>query len=151
MKGGDKRSNKSFHSTAVAGYASGMIFYVASKTRHAPMWRAIRDKGISINSTWIDEAGLGETPDYRDLASRCINEASTADSVIIYAEPGDTLQGALLECGAALASGRPVVCVGGNERFSRVFAYHPLMHSADSLDDAFVLANQLRSTSIGQH
>lgn len=33
--------------------------YFASKTRHAPRWRALRDAGVPTASTWIDEAGEG--------------------------------------------------------------------------------------------
>ena len=113
-----------------------MIFYVASKTKHAPMWRSLRDSGVRINATWIDEAGTSETHDFSDLAMRCIQEASSADGVILYAEPNDTLKGALLECGAALAGGRPVVLVGRDAPISRVFDNHPLWFSAASIDEA---------------
>lgn len=82
--------------------------YVASKTAHAPMWRDLRERGTPIVSTWIDEAGAGETPARSDLWRRCVVEASTADALVLYQGPGEVLKGALVEAGAALARGVPV-------------------------------------------
>lgn len=50
--------------------------YVASKTKHAHIWKRYRDLDFPIVSTWIDEAGEGETTDLSDLWIRCIREAS---------------------------------------------------------------------------
>lgn len=95
--------------------------------------------------TALDEAEAGESDSYRDLATRCINEAARSDGVIVYVEPGETLMGALLECGAALASGRPVVLVGKAERFSRVFAQHPLWHFAPTLEEGVRVLSAAKS------
>lgn len=90
--------------------------YTASKTRHAPMWLRLRDvEHYPIVSSWIDEAGIGETSDWPDLWARCISEASSADVLLVYAEPGDVLKGAWVEVGAALASGKKVFGVGCEE------------------------------------
>ncbi|ORE90962.1 hypothetical protein [Aurantimonas sp. 22II-16-19i] len=87
--------------------------YVASKTRHAAIWRLYRDRDDwPINATWIDEAGEGESGDLADLWRRCIHEASTADALVCYREDEDVLKGAWVEVGAALASGVPVYAVG---------------------------------------
>ena len=85
--------------------------YIASKTRHADKWRALRASGTTILSTWIDEAGTGETQDFADLWIRCVREAATCDALVFYAECGDVLKGAFVEVGAALAAGRPVYIV----------------------------------------
>lgn len=107
--------------------------YVASKTRHAPMWRKLRSEGgYNIISTWIYEAGVGETSDWVDLWSRCIAEASSADFLIVYSEPGDILKGAWVEVGAALSNGKPVFGIGC-EHFS--VRNHPLFECI-SLPDA---------------
>lgn len=107
--------------------------YVASKTRHAPMWQRMRDLcGYRIISTWIDEAGVGDTQDWPDLWVRCIREASQADILMVYAETGDILKGAWVEVGAALASGKPVIGVGCDGYSIR---HHPLFHSM-TLSDA---------------
>lgn len=90
--------------------------YIASKTAHADRWRFLRDEvGQPIISTWIDEAGVGQSSDLNDLWRRCILESSTATVLIIYCEPGETLKGAWVELGAALASGVTVFAVGIEE------------------------------------
>lgn len=86
--------------------------YMASKLRHAVTWKMLRSAGLPIISTWIDEAGDGETSDFADLWRRCVAEAVTAEVVIVYRLPGETLKGAWAEVGAALAYGVPVYAVG---------------------------------------
>lgn len=89
-----------------------MSIYIASKTRHAHLWRALRDAGAPIISTWIDEAGEGESADLNDLWRRCITESCACDTLIVYREPQDVLKGAWVEIGAALAVGKPIHAVG---------------------------------------
>lgn len=79
------------------------MIYVASKTAHASMWREYRSVGAPIISTWIDEAGAGETTDFADLWTRCVMEARDALCLVLYRLPGEILKGALVEAGAALA------------------------------------------------
>ena len=107
--------------------------YTASKTVHAPKWRALRAEGWPINSTWIDEAGQGETECFTDLWRRCVSEAGSASAVLVYREPGEVLKGAFIEVGAALAKGVPVHAVGCGE-FS--FVNHELVTQHDTLDAA---------------
>lgn len=89
-----------------------MGIYIASKTRHADRWLAMRDAGAPIISTWIDEAGEGQSADLHDLWSRCISESKECDTLIVYRESEDVLKGAWVEIGAALANGVPVYAVG---------------------------------------
>lgn len=112
-----------------------MKIYMASKTRHATKWLKLRESGVDIISTWIDEAGPGQTKSFTDLWLRCINEVSMADRLIAYAEPGDELKGGLIEIGAALATGTPVYVVGEVEAL-KTCKYHPLITLADSLEKA---------------
>ena len=87
--------------------------YIASKVAHADRWRLLRDKiGYPIISTWIDEAGVGESQDLSGLWDRCITEASSAEVLVLNCEPGEMLKGGWVELGAALASGVPVIAVG---------------------------------------
>lgn len=109
------------------------LIYTASKTTHAWRWRALRDTGVPINSTWIDEAGVGETVDFRDLWARCVGEAAGADALVLYVEPGETLKGALVEVGAALASGVPVYVVGNPDGS---WVIHPLVRRCGSIEEA---------------
>lgn len=111
--------------------------YVASKVKHALFWRTLRSAGFPIISTWIDEAGEGESADYGELAARCIDEVLSSTRVVLYCEDGDILKGALIEVGAALAAGKPVYCVGHCDSVSRVFREHPRWTNVKSVHDAF--------------
>lgn len=91
-------------------YGTGV--YVASKAKHGERWRSLRASGTPIVSTWIDESGEGETADWGDLWTRSIAEAAGAAAVVVYNEPGESMKGALVEIGAALATGTPVFWVG---------------------------------------
>lgn len=110
------------------------VVYTASKTRHAAFWRALRSGDrVAVNSTWIDEAGEGETACFNDLWARCIREASTADALLIYCAPGDVLKGAWIELGAALANDVAIYAVG-IEGFT-IAKFDRIRHFA-SIDDA---------------
>lgn len=112
--------------------------FTASKCRHARLWRSYRSLGYNVISTWIDEAGEGESKSLVDLAIRCINEAGTADALILYCEEGEKLKGALLEAGAALARGVPVYYVG--PRLDSAFEHHPFWRRVSTVGEAFVKA-----------
>lgn len=105
---------------------SEVKIYIASKTAHADKWKALRDAGARIISTWIDEVGDGESADLSDLAWRCIEEAVTADLLIIYRERGEVLEGAFIEAGAALACGTPVAAIGEWDDCWSALFHHPL-------------------------
>jgi hypothetical protein len=114
--------------------------YIASKTKHAAKWLALRDKGVNIISTWIDEAGEGQTTDMPDLCSRCIHEAEVCNAMIVYAEDGDILKGALVELGVALAvTGKPIFFVGPVLRDGSVFTHHPSVSSIQTVEEAIEL------------
>lgn len=117
-----------------------MKIYIASKTKHAQKWRYLRDglkpTGIFITSTWIDEAGQGESKDLSDLAHRCIQEAMEADLLIVYGEEGEVLKGALIEIGAAMACGVDVISVGVTLPESSAFTHHPLWFRAETIEAA---------------
>lgn len=92
--------------------------YVASRAsipERSAMWRQLRDDGWQITSSWIDEAGEGETTDFSELWDRIMREIADARKVVLYAESGDfPLKGAILEAGIALGMGKPViVCLPG--------------------------------------
>lgn len=114
--------------------------YVASKAAHGPAWAALRSDGLPICSTWIDEAGEGETSDWSDLWVRCIEEATNARALIALHVDGETWKGAYVEIGAALAAGVPVFVVG-NPPGSWV--HHPLVTRVANIGDAFVAAERV--------
>lgn len=98
------------------------MIYVASKANHRPMWREFRERGIVINSRWIDiddkysvdPCGL----DYSSLWSMCIEDVLRCDVVIVYALSGEVLKGALVEVGAALALNKRVILTGQKESYT---------------------------------
>ena len=113
-----------------------MKIYTASKCIHAALWRTLRDTGYQITSTWIDEAGQGESNNYSELATRCLDDITKADLLLLYCNPGEILKGALIEVGVALAQGKRVLCVGTCASISPVFKEHPLWSSYPDLTTA---------------
>jgi len=111
--------------------------YVASKAFRGPMWRALRDNGLPICSTWIDESEPGQTFDWEGLWLRCLREVREADALVLYWEGGDVLKGALVEVGVALASNVHVLWVG--PRLS--VCAHPLVLVVETLPGAMAMAN----------
>lgn len=89
--------------------------YVASRASYPElpaMWRALRDQGWPINSSWIDEAGEGETACMTELWQRIEHEIQNSVGVLLYVRPEDfPLKGALIECGMALGLQKPVALV----------------------------------------
>jgi len=122
--------------------------YIASKVAHAPKWRAYRTEGWPIVSTWIDEAGEGESSDLADLTLRCIEEAVSCTHLILYREHDEILKGALLECGAALANNVPVYYVGPS--VSRIFEHHPSWHVCPTVDDALSIITGSQAAPVGR-
>ena len=87
--------------------------YVASRIKHATMWKQKRKAGAPIISTWIDEAGEGETEDFGELWHRIEGEVKKATALVFYASGYEDFpfKGALVEVGMALAFGKPVYAV----------------------------------------
>jgi len=120
--------------------------YMVSKTKHAAKWKGLRTSGVPIISTWIDEAGIGETKSFSDLWLRCISETGKAERVIVYAEEGDELKGGLVEVGAALANGTPVFIVGRVEPL-KTARNHPLVTEVETLEEALAALASPRPAS----
>ncbi len=123
--------------------------YVASKTRHADVWVNFRASGFPIISTWIDEAGVGETKDLGELWMRIEEEIRTCKAMVFYAQPGDsgTLRGEFIEVGMALGMGKPVhVDVSSVPVVSQTlrpigsWLHHPLVTQHESLFGALSAA-----------
>lgn len=120
--------------------------YTASKTKHAEKWRRLRATGLPVISTWIDEAGEGESADLADLWIRCVREASTCQVLILYREPADILKGAWIEMGSALAVGIPVLAVGIREF---TIAHHPGVEHFDGIVSAVARARAILTAALG--
>lgn len=137
----------------------GRPIYVASrasKPERPAMWRYLRDKeGWPINSTWIDEAGEGETADNGELWERIRREVTGACGLIFYAEPEDfPLKGAYVEVGMAIAAGVPVAVVAPDVdlephtcRPIGSWMRHPLVSAFDNVTDAYRALQAQQETS----
>lgn len=92
---------------------SGHGIYVASRTKHAGFWRALRDQRaprVPIISSWIRVEEKLDPVGYAQLWTSNITEASDAAVTLVYIQNGDwPLKGGLVEVGAALAHNRKVV------------------------------------------
>lgn len=110
--------------------------YVASKTDLAEDWRVRRevwgDMGLAVTSTWIDEAGPGES-DMSVLWPRIVDEVYASDFLLALHRPGDVWKGAYAEVGMALAFRRPVYFVGLPQG---TLHHHPGVTIASDPDDA---------------
>lgn len=119
--------------------------YIASRVSRASSWRRLRDDdGWKITSTWIDEAGTGQTSDMGVLWSRIEAEVSTSERLVLYAETCDfPMKGALVEVGMAIAHRIPIRVVLPGVVLEPVsfrpigsWVRHPLVTFADTMDEA---------------
>lgn len=128
-----------------------MKVYVASRASipaRGQMWRALRDEGFQIVSTWIDEDGPDASPDMCDLWSRIEREVTTAERLVLYAEPEDfPLKGAFVEVGMAIAANVPVIVVAPNvdlePRSCRPIGswmMHPIVFTCGDVREALTMA-----------
>jgi hypothetical protein len=117
-----------------------MKIYVASKSRHAPFWRALRSAGVAITSSWIDATlnEAGADPPSDDVWSRhwkmCCDEAAAADVCLFVHFEGEQACGQLIEAGCSLAAGKRVFVVSPNVWWS--FANHERCRTFASLEHA---------------
>ena len=121
-------------------HADGPLgIYVASRTIHAAMWKELQSEGVPIISTWLDEAGAGETEDFSDLWRRCVDEVKRAGRLVAFHSEGDVWKGAFIEIGVALGAGVPVTVVGGPPGS---WPAHPLVSQARSVREAVGLGGR---------
>lgn len=130
--------------------------YIASRAsipERSAAWRKLRDDGWHIVSSWIDEAGEGQTEDMADLWSRIEREVCCAERLILYVEPGDfPLKGALIEVGMALASEIKVFVVAPRVELEPrscrpigSWMHHPCVKQVHSIEEALEGANRNHS------
>lgn len=118
--------------------------YTASRVARAEMWRTLRDGGVHVTASWIDEAGEGQTGDLGELWERILREVRSSERLVLYAETDDfPLKGAFVEAGMALAAGVPVTCVlpgvalePRSLRPLGSWARHPLVSFAETIEAA---------------
>lgn len=115
--------------------------YGASKLHHAPLWLDLRSRDdwpFEWTARW-PVPHVGKIPDEAEFAQlfwQCDEiDVRRADVVMVYAEPGDNLRGALVEAGMGIAFGKAVLVVGENPNYG-TWQYHPSVHQARNLDAA---------------
>lgn len=86
-----------------------MKIYVASKTKYADTWKQLREQGLGIISSWIDEAGQGETVNPAVSFLRFCREVKDSSLFVLFAMKEDVMKGAYIELGIAIAEEIPVI------------------------------------------
>lgn len=122
--------------------------YVASRVSRADVWKNLRDNmGVSITSSWIDEAGEGDTEDFGELWTRITREIAASTGLVFYGHTADQpWKGALVEVGIALALGKPVAALILGELEGRTmrpvgsWLHHPLVRRFTYMEDAIEYA-----------
>jgi len=122
--------------------------YIASRAslpERSAAWRRLRDvDGWKITSSWIDEAGAGQSMDLGSLWVRIEAEIDRSERLILYVETDDfPLKGALIEVGMAIAHRIPIRVVAPGVILDPVsfrpigsWVRHPLVKFCDTMDDA---------------
>lgn len=116
--------------------------YIASKLRHADKWRDLEKEypAIKFCMRWPSYAKSlpDEEPYVGVIWSHFLEDIKECDGVILYAEPGDNLRGALVECGMAIALGKFVIVIGTHEGYG-TWQYHRSVYKASSIEQALHL------------
>jgi nucleoside 2-deoxyribosyltransferase len=122
------------------GRAAMIRLYTASNLRHAEKWRALcaESRHVQCHARWLKHSAMG-TPDTAEHAAEFWpqdeQDVRDADAVLVYAEDGDQLRGALVEAGIAIAAGIPVIVVGDHPDYG-TWQHHPGVMRVRSLEAA---------------
>lgn len=133
--------------------------YIASRAslpERSEAWRKLRDvDGYLVVSSWIDVVtnplNADNTKPLHTIWENITQEVTTAERVIVYAEPNDfPLKGTLVEVGLALAVGTPIYLVlPGVEIEADTFRpigswiNHPLVKIVNSMNEALLGADTI--------
>lgn len=115
--------------------------YTASKLDKAPLWKELHDKWphVYFHARWLKHVQI-QTPDNPEHARsfwlQDEIDVKHADALLIFAEDGEHLRGALVEAGIAIASNVRVVVVGKHSDYG-TWQYHPGVTRVDDLEAAY--------------
>ncbi len=115
-----------------------LAIYFASKTDHAPMAKLLQTEWTEF--TWTSRWPLyvGKVEHFQNEAMAKIGweydlaDIQAANVVLVFSKPEDTLRGALVEAGMAIALGKKVLVVGENDSYG-TWQYHPLVLHAPNM------------------
>ncbi len=118
-----------------------LSIYFASKTNHAHI-------GKLLQTSWTEFTWTSRWPLYVGKVEHFQNEAmakigweydladiQAANVVLVFSKSEDTLRGALVEAGMAIALGKKVLVVGENDSYG-TWQYHPLVLKARDIAEA---------------
>lgn len=130
--------------------------YTASKLSKAAMWRELNKKWphVIFHARWLKHNEIG-TPDLPEYAPRFWMEdqqdVKTADAVLVYAEEGEHLRGALVEAGMAIAFIVPVIVVGEHPDYG-TWRHHPCVTQVADLNEAAQILKEIdKRLGLAQH
>lgn len=111
--------------------------YLASKLAHAKKWRELDWPEINLTARWPhSHVGVPDTADFARLFwTEDEDDVMSSDVVLVYAEDGEHLRGALVEAGMGIALGKHVIVVGDHPDFG-TWQYHPMVLRAKTLEQA---------------
>ena len=114
-----------------------MKIYVAAKWEERPhareVMRRLKENGHQISFDWtIGQLGNGKQAD-EDM-----NGVLNADCIILLAEKKLNYRGALVELGAAIATGKRVILVGSGVD-NCIFSMHPVIERVWTAEEAIDL------------
>lgn len=115
--------------------------YTASKLHYFRLWLTFREDPdwdfAHFTASWPSIAHLEQeqpSPDlFREAWLRDISEIKESDFLLVYGTEREVLKGALVEAGAAIAFGIPVLAVGLDEQ---TWTHHPGVRCFGSLREA---------------
>ncbi len=122
--------------------------YTASQLKHAAKWRDLcaGNSRVYFHARWLKHISVG-TPDTAEFASEFWlqdeQDVKDSDAVLIYAEQGDRLRGALVEAGMAIAYRVPVILAGEHPDFG-TWQHHPGVTCVDDLDSALTYLESIK-------
>ena len=118
--------------------APGPAVYPASKLRHGKMLKDVLNRAnIQCAAHWPELVGKisDSTLNAPVFWRRNMMDVANCDMVLLYAEEGDKLRGALVEAGAAFMATKPVIVVGDHQDYG-TWKYYPGVLQATDLNHA---------------
>jgi hypothetical protein len=115
--------------------------YPASKIERAKQWHELQQKWhhVFFHARWLKHNWKG-TPDREQYAKAFWKEdeidVKHADAILLHAEAGEHLKGALVEVGIAIGHGIPVIVVGSHPDYS-TWQFHPAVIRVANLKEAY--------------
>lgn len=124
--------------------------YTASKLAQAPRWNELRAAGnwpCEFSARW-PYAHVGLVPDEAAFAqvfwTHDLEDVASSDVILVYAEPGEHLRGALVEAGMGIALGKTIIVVGDHDDYG-TWRYHPQVLRVANLEEAKTLLSLMSS------